>query len=392
VSLLEYHNLTDRQRKFVTMADDLAASHRARADAFDRQNELPLESYRELKASGYASLTVSERFGGLGASLLEFVLAHTRLAMGDASVALGAAMNAHVLGSANEANFWPEALLEKIGHEVVSRGALINAIASEPELGSPSRGGAFRTVAHKVEGGWEITGRKTWATGGEMMDYFVVHASLEGKNLSANTGKMIVPATSNGFRLESTWTDALAMRSSAAHDAVLENVFVPDELFILPAPISNPSDPNSSAWFWSSMAATYLGVGWAALEEMTRYAKSRVPSALGKPISSLENVQRNIGEMELSLKSAQLLLLDATGRWSANLENRTSLLPLLAGAKHACTNATIHVTDLALRTAGGGSLTRTTSLERHFRDARAGLAHPPSDDLALAMIGRARIE
>jgi alkylation response protein AidB-like acyl-CoA dehydrogenase len=391
VSLLEYHHLTERERKFVTMADDLATTHRSRADAFDRQNELPLESYRELKVSGYASLTVPERFGGLGASLLEFALAHSRLSMGDASVALGAAMNAHVLGSANEARSWPESLLEKIGREVVSQGALINAIASEPELGSPSRGGAFRTVAHKVEGGWEITGRKTWATGGEMMDFFVVHASLEGKNLSANTGKMIVPATSPGFRLESTWTDALAMRSSAAHDAVLENVFVPDELFIPPA----PSDPNSSAWFWSSMAATYLGVGWAALLEMTRYAKTRIPSALGKPISSLENVQRNIGEMELSLKSAQLLLLEATGRWSANLEasieDRASLLPALAGAKHACTNAAIHVTDLALRTAGGGSLTRATSLERHFRDARAGLAHPPSDDLALALIGRARI-
>lgn len=389
MSLLEYGHLTDRERKFVTMADDLAASHRARADAFDRQNELPLESYRELKASGYASLTVPERFGGLGASLLEFVLAHTRLAMGDASVALGAAMNAHVLGSANEANSWPEALLEKINREVVSRGALINAIASEPEMGSPSRGGAFRTVAHKVEGGWEITGRKTWATGGEMMDFFVVHASLEGEH--TGTGKMIVPATSPGFCLESTWTDALAMRSSAAHDAVLENVFVPDELFIPPT----PSDPNSSAWFWSSMAATYLGVGWATLLEMTRYSKSRVPSALGKPISSLENVQRNIGEMELSLKSAQLLLLEATGRWSANIEasteTRASLLPALAGAKYACTNAAIHVTDLALRTAGGGSLTRATSLERHFRDARAGLAHPPSDDLALAMIGRARL-
>jgi alkylation response protein AidB-like acyl-CoA dehydrogenase len=401
VSLLEYHNLSERERKFVTMADDLAASHRSRADVFDRQNELPLESYRELKASGYASLTVPERFGGLGASLLEFVLAHTRLAMGDASVALGAAMNAHVLGSAYEAQSWPENLLEHIGHEVVSRGALINAIASEPELGSPSRGGAFRTLAHKVEGGWEITGRKTWATGGEMMDYFVVHASLEGEH--TGTGKMIVPATSNGFRLESTWTDALAMRSSAAHDAVFENVFVPEKLFIPPAPIGNASDPNSSAWFWSSMAATYLGVGWAALEEMTRYAKSRVPSALGKPISSLEGVQRNIGEMELSLKSAQLLLLEAAGRWSTNTEvntaantevntaNRASLLPSLAGAKHACTNAAIHVTDLALRTAGGGSLTRATSLERHFRDARAGLAHPPSDDLALGLIGRARL-
>ena len=51
-------------------------------------------------------------------------------------------------------------------------------------------------------------------------------------------------------------------------------------------------------------------------------------------------------------------------------------------------NAACRVSELALRVAGGFGLTRALPLERYFRDARAGLYHPPQDDLALGIIGR----
>ncbi len=390
MTLLEPHNLTERQTRFLEMANRLAGNFASRADEFDRKNALPVTSYRELREAGYPGLTVPERFGGAGANLLEFVMAQSRLAVGDASVALAAAMNAHVIGSAAESGSWPEALLERVSREV-AQGALVNAVASEPELGSPSRGGSFRTVAHKVEGGWEVHGRKTWATGGEMIDVFVVTLALEGKNLAGSTGKLVVDARATGVSLQETWTDALSLRSSAAHDVVFEGVFVPDANFI-PSTTDPVSSALSGAWFWSAMSATYLGVGIAALEAVARYAKKRVPTALGRPIATLPGVQEKIGEMELTLFSAQTVLFEAAQRWSENLEPKETLLPLFAAAKHLCTNAAIHATDLALRAAGGASLTRSLSLERHFRDARAGLAHPPSDEVALLMIGQSRLE
>ena len=383
MGLLGFHNLTKRQAKFVSLAENLAQNMKTRAAAADRAGTLPLESFEELKNSAYPALTVPEKFGGAGANLLEFVMAQIILSKGDASVALTAAMNAHVIGAA----VWSEELSKRIFGAVVSRGALVNAVASEPELGSPSRGGSFRTVAHKVEGGWALTGRKTWVTGGECLDYLVVHASLEGKNLLEKTGKMIVPIGAAGLRLERTWLDALSLRSSGADDAVFEEVFVPDQDFIA----ATPNHPASSAWFWSAMAATYLGVGCAALDEVVHYAQTRVPTALGKPIATLPNIQQKIGEIELTLKAAQSVLLEACGRF-VELESAEALLPLLAGAKSLCTNAAVSATDLALRVAGGNALTRSTSLERHFRDARAGLVHPPSDEVALEMIGRARLE
>ena len=162
---------------------------------------------------------------------------------------------------------------------------------------------------------------------------------------------------------------------------------MPDQDFIA----ATPNHPASSAWFWSAMAATYLGVGCAALDEVVHYAQTRVPTALGKPIASLPKVQQSIGEIELTLKAAQSVLLEACGRF-VETEPTNTLLPLLAGAKSLCTNAAVTATDLALRVAGGNALTRSTTLERHFRDARAGLVHPPSDEVALEMIGRSKLE
>jgi alkylation response protein AidB-like acyl-CoA dehydrogenase len=50
------------------------------------------------------------------------------------------------------------------------------------------------------------------------------------------------------------------------------------------------------------------------------------------------------------------------------------------------------VTDIALRVAGGFSMTRALPLERYFRDARGGLFQPPQDDLALMMLGRVAMD
>jgi alkylation response protein AidB-like acyl-CoA dehydrogenase len=383
MSLLEPHALTPRESHFLELARRLSDDFASRADVADRENALPFASYALLRSSGYLALTVPERFGGAGATLVEFARAQTQLATGDASVALTAAMNAHVVGGAAEAHSWTEALLERVCAGVIA-GGIVNAIASEPELGSPSRGGAFRTTARRVNGGWRLNGRKTWATGGEMIDLYIVNASLE----DGSSARFLVDARTLGVRLEATWVDALALRGSAAHDVLLEDVFVSDEDFIPPT----PSTPNGSAWFWTAMSATYLGVGIAALEALTAFAQRRVPSALGQPIATLGNVQERVGEIELTLKAAQTVMLEAAKRWSDHLEPREALLPLMAGAKHLCTNAAIRATDLALRTAGGTALTRGLTLERHFRDARAGLAHPPSDEVALGMIGRSRLE
>ena len=55
----------------------------------------------------------------------------------------------------------------------------------------------------------------------------------------------------------------------------------------------------------------------------------------------------------------------------------------LAAVKHIATNSANKIVDLAMRIVGARSLSAKNPLQRYFRDVRAGLHNPPSDDMIL---------
>ncbi|MDL5472214.1 acyl-CoA dehydrogenase, partial [Klebsiella pneumoniae] len=53
----------------------------------------------------------------------------------------------------------------RVFESAVARGALINALRVEPELGSPARGGLPATVLRRGVDGWRLSGHKLYTTG-----------------------------------------------------------------------------------------------------------------------------------------------------------------------------------------------------------------------------------
>ena len=381
----------------VGLAAALADRFAERADANDRAGRFPIENYGELHAAGYLRLIVPPGYGGAGADLYDAVLFQERLAQGDGATAMAANMTIHLIGRLHERCTWPEAVFAAICRDIAENGALINAAASEPELGSPSRGGMPATTATPTEGGWLITGRKPFVSMAPALRYFVTSVALPAgpdapQGASANA---IVRAGAEGLRLEDTWGDALALRASGSYDVIYEDVFVADEWLIDRQPAGQPpapAPPTGMAWFALTMAAVYLGIGQAASDAICRYAHQRVPSALGKSIATLPAIQRHIGEGHAALAAARVVLHQTARDWVAQPGERAGMAPRIALAKYVCTNAAVAATEQALRVAGGFALTRQLPLERYFRDVRAGLTHPPNDDAALEIIGRAALE
>jgi alkylation response protein AidB-like acyl-CoA dehydrogenase len=60
----------------------------------------------------------------------------------------------------------------------------------------------------------------------------------------------------------------------------------------------------------------------------------------------------------------------------------------LASAKVVASNSAVAVAEQAMRLVGGSSMDRGLPLERHYRDVRGGLHHPPQDDAAIALFAR----
>jgi alkylation response protein AidB-like acyl-CoA dehydrogenase len=374
--------------ELLALVSTLATRFAERAARHDVDGSFPHENFADLREAGYHKLTVPVAYGGWGAGLLDAVMAQEILGMGDGSTALAMTMHVQTLGAAASGESWDQSVFERMCRDVIAHGALVNSCATEPELGSPSRGGRPKTKAVHEGNAWVINGRKNFASMSPTLDYFIVPALIEDEDQIA---RFLVPRDAN-VTIEETW-DSMGMRSTGSHDIVLHDSRVGDDSLISKMPVSGRPDPlkiTLNPWFTLTVSASYLGVAAAAHQTALQYAHDRVPTALGKPIATLESIQRRLGESEVALQIARSLIHRVAEQYDTQPEIRGTQEFQEAAliAKYTATNNAIKIVDDAMRAVGGASMTHALPLERYYRDVRAGLFHPPSDDMLLPLLGR----
>lgn len=373
----------ERQACILAMAEDLAVIADANAGAHDHEGTFPFDTLAAVRKTPFLALTIPEELGGLGASPLETMMAIEALARGDGAVGLIVTMHlGHVAGVAvNEA--WPSELKAAFLREVVEHGGLYNTAASEPEMGSPSRGGQYKTRAVRVDGGWQLNGRKSWSTGAPGLTWAGVAASVENEGGELERASFLVPMDTPGVEIIDTW-DNMSMAASGSHDLQLTDVVVPAN-HRLPA----AGKPEGTPWSILT-CALYIGIAGAARNWAIDFAKRRKPTALGgKAIAELESVQARIAAMEILLLEARSALYSTVRMWEERDDLRDRLGAQMAAVKVIITNNAIEVTDQAMRIVGSVGLQRKHPLERYFRDVRAGLGNPPLNDVAMGIVAKA---
>jgi alkylation response protein AidB-like acyl-CoA dehydrogenase len=419
---------TERQRELIDLAAGLGDRFASRAEGHDRAGTFPRENFADLHAAGYLALTIPVEFGGHGASILEATLAQERLARGDGSTALGVSMHLSIMGRLGRAVLsgdraemggWDRERYARVARAVIEEGALINSAASEPETGSPSRGGrpatrAVPTVTTPPHSNpdptltsFTITGRKTFTTMAPVLRFILVSATIPRSEGAEGEGdeaaQFLLEAGSPGLRIEQTW-DTMGMRATGSHDLVLDGVRVGADALLSRrryAPsVSAPVEPSAvgrtpaegSGWA-ALIPAVYLGIATAARDAALDFARSRRPAPLGgKAIAELPTIQRLLGEIEVALAESRALLFGAAEAWVDAPDRRAATLPRLGAAKHVVTNRAVEIADKAMRVVGGAGLDRSQPVQRYFRDVRAGLYHPPMDDVALTALAKAALE
>lgn len=366
-----------------------AAGHIERAVASGAAGDALLgDCIDGLRESGYLGLAVPAALGGIGASVLDACVAQDLVSRPLGSAGLAANMHVSYIGTSLVSGLWPAPMLERFLRGVVEQGWLINNCQAEAEMGSPARGGLPATTAVRAEGGWRVTGRKQWATGSSFLTHLAVSARVSAPGILEHTGQFLVRRDAPGVRIEPTW-DALAMRESASHDIVLEDVFVADDDVIRVSPGGEAfrAPIDIAPWHGLTISATYVGVSIAARDWVARFAATRVPTNLGKPIGEIPGVRAKLGEIDALLFAARRAVFGVARDW-VECDDYEALAPQVGLAKYIATNNAVRVTDLALRIAGGFGLSASNPVERAFRDVRSSLIHPPLDDVALDAAGR----
>lgn len=346
-----------------------------REPALDQLNSFPFDNVEDLKKMGYTKAMLPEN-GGM--SLIDFVQCQELIAKGCGATSLSIGWHTGILMEYAEYRHWNPEIADFLVEEV-QKGKLINAAASERNAGSPLRGAAFKTTAAFDGREYIINGEKTFTSAAPVLDYFFVSVSLADKNEAA---VLLVPAKSPGVSIRETW-DSVAMRGTASHDLVLENVRVPAHYIIEKLDVSYRARRKGSLLH---IPACYIGIAGAARDYAVNFAASYTPAALDHPIGGLPVTEQLIGEMEMKLIAAQQLLYRTAELYER--EPDEPIKPQMAAAKSFVTNTAIEVTDMAMRIVGARSLSEKNPLHRYWQNVRAGLHNPPMDDIAFRTLAQ----
>ncbi|ATR22785.1 Acyl-CoA dehydrogenase, short-chain specific [Roseomonas mucosa] len=352
----------------------------SRAAAHDREGSFPHANFTALHEAGMLGLTARQADGGEEAGLERACALVGRVAEGCPATALVLAMQLiQIRGLVTDPHV-PEHIKALVGREAVERGALVNALRVEPELGSPARGGLPGTVARRTAEGWRVSGRKIYSTGAPGLRWMLVWLRTDEER--PRIGSLLVRADTPGVRIEESW-DQAGLRASGSHDVVFEDALVPLEHAVdlrLPEERGGPGAQHG-AWNTLMIAALYTGVARAARDWLVGFLKGRVPANLGRPLATLPRMQEAVGRIEALLATNDRLV--DSGARDAGLEAAEAGLIKTVAAENA-----IAVVQEAVALCGNHALARSNPLERHLRDVLCARIHTPQPDSAYGVAGR----
>ena len=312
----------------------------------------------DLRTTGYLALTVPERLGGLGGSVLDVCIAQEKVSRALGSAGLAANMHTQYIGGSLVSGLWAPERLDAFPARC--RGARV-AGQQLPGGSGDGQPGARRLTGDDRDArrAWlaHLTGRKAWSTASTLLTHFAVSATVRAPGVPEHLGQFLVTSSSPGVGVDPTW-QALSMRESASHDIVFEDVFVRDADVIRVSDAGETFVPSweVAPWHGLPFAATYTGIAVAARDWVARFAATRVPTNLGKPIGDLPAVRAKLGEIEALLFASRRPIFDTARDWVEGRMDRASVAAQVPLVKYHATNNAVRVTDLALRIAGGAGL------------------------------------
>jgi alkylation response protein AidB-like acyl-CoA dehydrogenase len=372
------------EASLIERARKLAPIFAGRAAAHDRDGSFAFENFQDLFDTGLLSLTVPVALGGHGAGARITSRVLGIIAQADPSTALVLAMHyiQHFVMARNKE--YPPRLARKLARESVEAGALINTLRVEPALGSPSRGGLPETTARRTATGWRLTGRKIYSTGSPILKWYSVWAKTD--EVEPRLGLFLVPARLPGIRIIETW-DHLGLRASGSHDVIFDDVVIPLDYEIeLRQPQEwRAGDPVQAMVHAVFVGAIYDGIARAARDWLIDFVKTRTPSSLGAPLSTLPRVQEVVGAIEARLQVNARLIESIARDFDEGVVPGAVESNLV---KLTVTNNAVGAVEDALSLSSNHGLSRSNPLERHYRDVLCGRVHTPQDDATRTAAGR----
>ncbi|MDQ2916206.1 MAG: acyl-CoA dehydrogenase [Casimicrobiaceae bacterium] len=173
----------------------------------------------------------------------------------------------------------------------LARGERIGCFGlTEPDHGSDP--GSMESRARSVDGGFRVTGAKTWISNSPIADVFVVWAKLDGvvRGFILEKGMQGLSAP----RIEGKFS----LRTSVTGEIVMDDVFVPaDNLLPNVRGLKGPMGCLNSARYGIAWGA--LGAAEFCWEAARQYVLDR--KQFGRPLAANQLIQKKLADMQTEI-------------------------------------------------------------------------------------------
>jgi len=244
---------------------------------------------------------------------------------------------------------------------------------TEPDHGSDP--GGMETRAKKVDGGYLLSGSKTWITNSPIADVCVVWAKLDGKV--------------NGFVIEREGAKGLdtpkiegkfSLRASETGSIFMDEVFVPEENHLEVEGLKGPFSCLNKARFgisWGSLGAAEFC--WHAARNYTLERKQ-----FGKPLAANQLIQKKLVDMqtEITIGLQSVLQLGRMMDAGTATPDAISLLK-----RNNCGKA-LDIARVARDMHGGNGISDEYHVIRHVMNLEAVNTYEGTHDVHALILGR----
>ena len=348
---------------------------RPRAAALDA-NPDPAQSFsweivEKANELGIRTMTLSERWGGLGTDSLTTAMVIEELGKGDIGVSVIFAQTLKIaqimekaLNEAQQARVLPKFVDDPRG--MLAIGITEPDNASNYFLPYPV---PFRTSAQRTQGGWVVNGMKHFISNGNRASFYLLFVQTEkGKPLAEGSTCFLVERDRPGFTIGRVH-DKMGERLANNAELVFQECFIPDENVVGEAGrgfnVLAEFFPQSNAY----AGATILGVAEALYAKAVEWGKTRVQG--GKPLIEHDGIRAQIAEMRMLLDASRSYIHRAC--WLADHQEHGWDKTLGALPKAMASQAAWKIATWCMEIHGGHGYMKEFGVEKLVRDAAAFL-------------------
>jgi acyl-CoA dehydrogenase len=378
----EHEELRESVRGFL---DRELAPHAA---AWEQDEWFPNEVFGKLAAQGLLGLKYPAELGGQGGDYLhEAVLIEELARIGSGGTAAGIGAHNNIATPPS----WKFGSDEQKQRYLVPaiKGEKIGALGiTEPNAGSDVA--ALRTKATRVDGGFLVSGEKTYITNGVRADFIVT--AVKTKNEDPPTRHhdisfLIVDTTPPAPGVSSAKLRKLGWAASDTATISYDEVFVPEQNLLGELHEGFKLIMANFQWERLAMALGAVGAMQLAWERTAQYARER--NAFGRPLSKHQAIRHKLADLATSAYVARCVTYDALRRFVAGEQP----LREVTMAKLMTQRASYELMDACLQIHGGAGYMKggdgpAHTIERAVRDARLGPIGGGSDEIMREILGR----